>query len=45
MESEDDIAPLIDDVSERNFDPFLGLNAQVIKDPDFEQVIIIYFSF
>lgn len=45
MEFESDVVPLIEDVSDGNRDLFLELNAQVIDDPDFEQVnIIIYYK-
>lgn len=43
MEFESDVVPLIEDVSDGNRDLFLELNAQVIDDPDFEQVNIIYY--
>lgn len=39
MESEDDVRPLIEDVSEGNGDLFLELTVQNINvDPEFEQV-------
>lgn len=44
MEFESDVVPLIEDVSDGNRDLFLELNAQVIDDPDFEQVNIIYYK-
>ncbi|XP_028159815.1 probable cation-transporting ATPase 13A3 [Ostrinia furnacalis] len=43
MESEDDIVPLIEDVSNGNRDLFLGLNVQNINvDPEYEQVVYGY---